>query len=277
MICVCFWAARCFQFGRVAKTTPTPASSDPPQNISAPLVMNAIPTATGADVMASPLSNPFWNGTRWYTLNSSDAGQDPAALTKAAVAYDQSNLYVAYICIGSTPRDDSAAVPADLWRHDCTEIWLDTSQNQNGTNFFEIVVSPNGRTNQVWHSSVTPPQPDRNGDLDLQHPYSMIPWKTAGLKAAAATGTWQGQSAWTLVVQIPLGSLPAPLKTALTAGDRFRINLLRYQWTPGGAGQPDELTQYNLFPVPTEAQAVAPYLMGRLVLENSSEANLAIK
>jgi hypothetical protein len=37
------------------------------------------------------------------------------------------------------------------------------------------------------------------------------------------------------------------------------------------------LTQYNLFPVPTEAQAVAPYLMGRLVLENSSEANLAIK
>jgi len=277
MICVALLGGSLLSVWPGCKDNTNSSASDPPQNISAPLVMNAIPTAPGADVMASPLSNPFWNGTRWYTLNSSDAGQDPAALTKAAVAYDQSNLYVAYICTGRTPRYDSAAAPADLWRHDCTEIWLDTSQNQNGTNFFEIVVSPNGRTNQVWHSSVTPPQPDRNGDLDLQHPYSMIPWKTAGLKAAAATGTWQGQSAWTLVVQIPLGSLPAPLKTALIAGDRFRINLLRYQWTPAGAGQPDELTQYNLFPVPAEAQAVAPYLMGRLVLENSSEENLAIK
>ncbi|HTV47085.1 MAG TPA: carbohydrate-binding family 9-like protein [Phycisphaerae bacterium] len=253
------------------------AAADSQQNVSEPLVMNAVELTPDSTPMAGPLANPFWASTRWYTLNSASAGQDPAAVTRAAVAYDQSNLYIAYICTGTPPRFDPTAAPMNLWRHDCVEIWLDTSREQNGTNFFEIVVAPNGRTNAVWHSSATPPQPDPNGNLDLNHPYSVIPWKTTGLKTTAATGLWQGQSAWTLVVQIPLNSMPKPLQSIPAVGDRFRINLLRYQWMPGDAGQPDELTQYNLFPVPSEAQAVTPYLMGRLVLGSSDEGNLAIK
>jgi hypothetical protein len=253
------------------------ASADPPPSVAQPLVINAVTVAPDDNPMAGPLSSPFWAGAHWRTFNTANADQDSGTITRAAVAYNQTDLYVAYICTGSSPRYDPSAAKSDLWRNDCVEIWLDTSKNQNGTNFFEIVASPDGRTNQVWHSSATPPQPGPDGELDLDHPYGLIPWNIAALKTAAATGSWQNQSAWTLVIQIPLKSMPKPLACSLAAGDRFKINLLRYEWSPGDTGQPDELTQYSLFPVPAESQALAPYLMGRLVLESLNEENLAYK
>ena len=110
----------------------------------------------------------------------------------------------------------------------------------------------------------------------MNHPYGLIPWNIKGLVVKTGSGTWRDRHAVTTVVKIPIASLPRPLRFISKTGGRFRINVLRYLWQPNAAGH-RELTQYSLFPVPTESQAFAPYLMGRLALISSNDANLALR
>ncbi|MGC8625251.1 MAG: sugar-binding protein [Phycisphaerae bacterium] len=223
----------------------------------------------------NPLTAGIWKNAQWVTLTKTSSGRTHGTFTKVAALFTKTNLYVAIVATGPY-HADAAAAPDNLWRHDCTEIWLDTSRQQNGTNFFELVVSPTGETHGVWHRSSTAPTPGPGGQPNLDHPYSLIPWQVASWIVKTGAGTWHGQHAATAVVEISLSGLPRPLRFNAKVGGRFRINILRYVWRRAASGH-RQLTQYSLFRVPPEAQAFAPYLMGRLALISSNDTNLALR
>ncbi len=223
----------------------------------------------------NPLNEGIWKNAQWATLATTSSRQAHGTFTKVAALFTKTDLYVAIVATGPY-HGDVAVAPDNLWRHDCSEIWLDTSRRQDGTNFFELVVSPSGKTHGVWHRSSSAPTPGRGGAPDLDHPYSLIPWKIAGLTVQTGSGTWRGLHARTAVVKIPISSLPRPLRFNSKVGGRFRVNILRYAWRRTSSGQ-HQLTQYSLFHVPPEAQAFAPYLMGRLALISSNNTNLALR
>jgi hypothetical protein len=240
-----------------------------------PLALEALPLTNHTGVMDNPVISSAWKNAQWYTLAKTPSGRSGNVRTKVATEFSKSDLYVAIISTGPY-HCDSAAAADNLWRHDCTEIWLDTSRRQNGTNFFELVVSPSGRTHGVWHRSSTPPTPNANGSPNFNHPYGLIPFTISGLMVKTGSATWRGQPAVTTIVKIPLASLPAPLQFAGKIGGRFRVNVLRYLWRATDGGR-RKVTQYSLFPVPPETQAFAPYLMGRLALISSDDASLALR
>ena len=240
-----------------------------------PLALEAQPLKNSQHAMSNPLAAQVWKNAQWFKLAKARSSRIAGAHTKIAAAFTPADLYVAIVATG--PYQAAANAAADnLWRQDCSEIWLDTSRKQNGTNFLELVVSPTGRTHGVWHRSSTAPTPTSSGAPDLNHPYSLIPWNIQGLSVKIGTGSWRGRSAATAVVKIPIAGLPRPLRFISKSGGRFRVNVLRYIWRANAAGR-RRLVQYSLFPVPLEAQAFTPYLMGRLALISSNDANLALR
>ena len=240
-----------------------------------PVALEALPLKASRHAMTNPLAAEVWKDAQWFRLDKARSIRIAGAHTKIAAVFTPADLYIAIVATG--PYQAVGKVPTDqLWKQDCSEIWLDTSRKQNGTNFFELVVSPTGRTHGVWHRSSTAPTPTSSGAPDLNHPYGLIPWSIQGLRVKIGTGSWRGRNAATVVVKIPIAGLPRPLRFISKSGGRFRVNVLRYIWraNPGGRRR---LAQYSLFPVPPEAQAFAPYLMGRLALISSSDANLALR
>ncbi len=239
-----------------------------------PAALEALPLTASQQAMTDPLAADVWKNAQWFKLAKARSSRLAGVHTKIAAVFTPADLYIAIVATGPYQAVGKAAAD-NLWREDCSEIWLDTSRKQNGTNFFELVVSPTGRTHGVWHRSSTAPTPTSSGAPDLNHPYGLIPWHIQGLGVKIGTGTWRGDSAATTVVKIPIAGLPRPLQFIGKSGGRFRVNVLRYVWRANTSGR--QLVQYSLFPVPPEAQAFAPYLMGRLALISSNEANLALR
>ena len=241
-----------------------------PSSRSVPSAFRALPVANGQTAMVDPVRSNLWARARWYTL--AHVHGKPAA-TQAAAYYTPNNLYIAINAAG-LPASSPSIPLAKLWRHSCAEVWLDTTHRQTGMNFYEIVVAPNGRVNQVWHKSGSPPRPLANGQVNFDHPFASIPWKTPGLVARTWPHLHTLKPGWSAVVKIPLKNLPRALASACQPGARYRINILRYQWKHRhGSAQ---LDQSSLFPVGAGCQPFAPYRMGRLVLGHTAGNDLAL-
>ncbi|GEM_PF-2452893 len=241
-----------------------------PSSRSVPTAFRASPVPKRQVALADPMRSRLWARARWYTLAHV---QGAPSTTQTAALYTARNLYVAINCAGSTAS--SPAIPlSKLWRHSCAEVWLDTTHRQTGMNFYEIVIAPDGRVNQVWHKSGSPPRPLANGKVNFDHPFASIPWKTPGLMARTWPHSHSLTPGWSAVVKIPLKNLPRALVSACKPGARYRINILRYQWKhQGGAAK---LDQSSLFPVGAGCLPFAPYRMGRLVLGYSAGDDLAL-
>lgn len=227
-----------------------------------------------AKLLVNPVTSPVWQAMTWRKLTCAPGHSRIYGGTRVATAMRHGALYAAFICSGDGLWFQAHAHRAELWRHDAAELWLDTSQAQNGTNFLEIVMAPNGRTYECWHRAVAPPQPRANGKINFAYPFSLIPCQISGLTVLPGRGTFRGQSVWTLVVKVPLAHLPRPLRVVSPqpqVGTKFRMNLIRYDWHPAGGKR--RLVQYNLFPVATACQAFAPYRMGAVVIGSGQAMN----
>ena len=232
-----------------------------------------------AKLLVNPVSSPVWQAMTWRKLTPAPGHSRIYGVTRVATALRHGALYAAFICSGDGLWFQAHAHRADLWRHDAAELWLDTSQAQNGTNFLEIVMAPNGRTYECWHRAVAPPQPRANGKINFAYPFSLIPCQTPGLTVLSGRGTFRGQNVWTLVVKVPLAHLPRPLRVLSPqpqVGVKFRMNLIRYDWHLADGKR--RLVQYNLFPVATACQAFAPYRMGAVVIgSGQAMSNVALR
>ena len=232
-----------------------------------------------AKLMASPVASPVWQALTWRKLTVAPGHSHLYGVTRVATAVRHGSLYAAFICSGDGLWYKAKAPGDELWRHDAAELWLDTSKAQNGTNFLEIVMAPNGRTYQCWHRASAPPQPRADGKINFAYPFSLIPCQISGLTVLPGHGTFRGQPVWTLVVKVPLANLPRPLRmlsSQLKVGAKFRINLIRYDWHL--AGRKRRLVQYNLYPVASASQAFAPYRMGVVVIgSGQAMSNVALR
>jgi len=257
------------------------SAAQAPESLPPAPVLHA-EAAVGDNPLTLELYNsPFWKKAVWSPLVAPLNDTRTAPPTQVACAYDAKNLYVAFVCADS---DVFAATPkAQPWERDSVEVWLDTATPPKseaahptpalraaGCEVFRVIVTPQGQAAAYWYRCAAPPRPREDGTPDFAHPISTIPRSMPGLQVKVGSGVVGGQGAWTLILALPLNELPAPLQTRPQAGARWHANLIRNDWirTPEGKR---ELAQSNFSPVYPSAQAVSPYRMAELLLDDDKD------
>ncbi len=148
--------------------------------------------------------------------NIRQADQASAAQTQAIVAWDDRNLYVAFVCTDDTPWGTMYERDSRLWEQEVVEVFLDP--DGDGKNYPELEVSPH---NVVVDLLI----PAAGSGVD-----TAIRWDIEGLRTAVAK---QG-AGWTVEIAIPWASLgEAGTSTKPNVGDRWRVGLYRIE-RPGG-------------------------------------------
>ena len=149
--------------------------------------------------------------------NIRQADQSTAAPTQATVAWDDRNLYVAFVCTDKTPWGTMYERDSRLWEQEVVEVFLDP--DGDGKNYPELEVSPH---NVVVDLLI----PAAGSGVD-----TAIRWDIEGLRTAVAK---QG-AGWTVEIAIPWASLGAAgTSTKPAIGDKWRVGLYRIE-RPGGA------------------------------------------
>ena len=145
------------------------------------------------------------------------ANQATAAPTEATVAWDDRNLYVAFVCTDENPWGTMDTRDSRLWEQEVVEVFLDP--DGDGKNYPELEVSP--------HNVV----------VDLLIPAAgaglstAIRWDIEGLRTAVA----KHAAGWTVEIAIPWASLrEAGTSVKPAIGDKWRVDLYRIE-RPGGA------------------------------------------
>ena len=231
--------------------------SNEPHNTTMP-VLHVTPSLQDP-IAADPLTNPLWKAANWSLLASAPNATPSTPPTRVASLYRDDHLYMAFICsTGETPTQDAA------------EVWLDTSAAQNGTEFFLLTANSTGQISQAWYRSAVPPQPKSDGSPNLAHPISRSPNAIPGLLVNSGHGHYEGQTVWTAVFDIPLKTLPLPLRTVAKEGTHWRVNLLRTETFQKDPSATAEVHQSNFAPVPESCQQLCPYRMAELVIEGAN-------
>lgn len=139
--------------------------------------------------------------------------------TNAAVAWDDQNMYVAFVCRDQDPWGTMKTRDDRLWEEEVVEVFLDP--DGDGKNYPELEVSPN---NIVVDLLIPAPRSGAKGAAK---------WDIAGLQTGVARHT----GGWTVEIAMPWKSLAASgASAAPKPGDRWRVGLYRIK-RPGGPGK----------------------------------------
>lgn len=145
-----------------------------------------------------------------------DPDRRPAFPTEAAMAWDDTHLYVSFACTDGQPWARLANRDDRLWEEEVVEVFLDP--DGDGRQYAEIEVSP---TNTVVDLLIAAP---RAGGPGARR------WDAAGLQTAVTTH----RAGWVVEMAIPWASLAAAGVTAAPqTGDAWRVGLYRIK-RPGG-------------------------------------------
>jgi hypothetical protein len=159
---------------------------------------------------------------RFRTIRGPQA--TPQRATNASVAWDDRNLYVAFICRDPDPWSRMKNRDDRLWEEEVVEVFLDPDGDTQ--NYPELEVSPN---NVVVDLLI--PRP-RSGNFK-----QAVAWDIAGLQTAVARHT----GGWTVEIAMPWKSLAgAGVSAAPKPGDRWRVGLYRIE-RPGGPAKADRI------------------------------------
>jgi Carbohydrate family 9 binding domain-like len=145
---------------------------------------------------------------------------NPDALdTQATLAWDDTNLYVAFACVDPEPWGTLMQRDQHLWNEEVVEIFLDP--DGDGHNYPELEVSPHN----IVVDLLIPHQPDQSTDASIA-----AHWDIKGLRTAVG----KSAAGWTVEIAIPWASLAGSgTNTAPHEGDRWRVGLYRIE-RPGG-------------------------------------------
>jgi hypothetical protein len=237
----------------------TTSAAFPEHQVPEPPSVTAYPASAADPFTADPLSSDLWHGTHWYSLTSPANTARTTAPAKAALLFDASTLYVAFVC------EKQAVAPASV--RDVVSLYLDTTGEADTTEMVKIAVDAQGQATCAWVRSAMPAPRRQDGSPDLGHPVSTIPNQPVpNLKARVNESTLSadgsgGGAVWTAVVAVPLRNLPLPLRTSAHPGDHWKLNLLRTV-----TGERGDVLQANLSPVYVGAQEWTPYRLADVVL-----------
>lgn len=181
------------------------------------------------------LDEPLWQSA---PTTGAFVGPDGQALatrraTEARIAWDDSNLYVAFSVLDDRIENTFTGRDATLWKADVVEVYLDPTTR--GENYVELQVSPTNEIfDAVFASRRRPEWPEAAGNLTM-----------SGLRSAVHvdgvvndTGGKQDRR-WTVEIAIPFADVPgvgaAPKDGAEWGFNLYRIDqTLMAAWTPVG-------------------------------------------
>jgi len=244
------------------KGNPTEASTGgqhvgPPPNVT--VLKTAVDPGGKNPGGMNPLVDKVWLSAAWYTLTPPANTTKSTPAVRAAMLYDDKNLYVAFV-------SDTVPPPAAPILQDSVSVFLDSTPDQDGKEMAQVAVNSTGQYSCTWIRSSEPAMKKEDGGPDWLHPYATVPnVAVKGLAAQVAAGMQNGSPVWTAVVTIPVMNLPLPFQQQPAAGVRWKLNLIRSISTKD-MGQGTEQLQANLSQVYLGAQVVSPYRMARVLL-----------
>jgi hypothetical protein len=151
--------------------------------------------------------------------NIRQADQSTAAPTEAVVAWDDTNLYVAFASIDPMPWGTMYKRDSRIWEEEVVEVFLDP--DGDGQNYPELEVSPHN----VVVDLLIPRRGGASGDA--------IKWDIAGLRTAVS----KHAAGWAAEIAIPWAALEgAGIQGKPNVGDKWRVGLYRIE-RPGDASK----------------------------------------
>jgi len=170
----------------------------------------------------------------------------PQLATQAMLAWDDRNLYVAFVCADPQPWGTMMERDQHLWDEEVVELFLDP--DGDGRDYPELEVSPH---NVVVDLLIPAP-----GEISADEAAN---WDIAGLQTAVG----KDAAGWTAEMSIPWKSLAeSGVDQAPAIGDKWRVGLYRIE-RPGGAA-PDRDGSQDQFQAwaPTEKSFHEPHRFG---------------
>ena len=160
---------------------------------------------------------------------------DPAYETYAKVAYDNTNLYIAFSCNDQDIHSSFTKRDQHLWKEEAVEVFIDTDDS-DPNNYVEIEVSPK---NVLYDSYIVDP---KNIDVEETLKYNIKDIKTAVNVVGTTNNRKDKDQRWTVEMTIPFSEIvkdfhPDQLKNAAWKINFYRINRdsspLQYlAWSP---------------------------------------------
>lgn len=165
------------------------------------------------------LDDAVWKSAQAAQLVMSFDGKPTTVKTVARLAWDDTNLYVAFDCEdkdawGSLRNKDDA-----IYNEDVAEIFIDA--DGDGETYNELQVSPH---NVNFDASFTARRVDLPGAMK---------WESGMKTAVQVRGTLDDDSdkddGWSAEMQIPIANLTSVPRVPPQAGDKWRFNLYRLE------------------------------------------------
>jgi len=170
----------------------------------------------------------------------------PRLATQAMLAWDDRNLYVAFVCADPQPWGTMMERDQHLWDEEVVEVFLDP--DGDGRDYPELEVSPH---NVVVDLLIPAP-----GEITADE---AAKWDIAGLQTAVG----KHAAGWTVEMSIPWNALAeSGTDQAPAIGDKWRVGLYRIE-RPGGPtpDRDDSQDQFQAW-APTEKSFHEPHRFG---------------
>lgn len=181
------------------------------------------------------LNEPAWSVAHPVHLVLADSGQPPRQATSARLLWDDTYLYVAFVCEDDDIWGITTERDQDIYNQEVVEVFID--DDSDGYSYIEIEVSP---LNAVLDLYMLWRDDRRKGLWD---------WDSEGLLTAVhvegdPTQRGTADRRWTVEMAIPLSDCFTAPNLPPKPGDRWRINLYRIDrgvngnefsaWSPTG-------------------------------------------
>jgi len=187
------------------------------------------------------LTETIWQKTQSVFLRENKSGQkltDSTYSTKVQTAYDQNNLYIAFICKDPDIWGKFTDRDQHLWTEEAVEVFIDTDTILN--TYVEIEISPN---NVLFDSYIVDPV---NIDIDATKEFDLEGIRTAVSLDGSVNDENDLDRRWTVEISIPLKELVNDNNLIVPGRTEWRINFYRiereragesmgYAWSPTGA------------------------------------------
>lgn len=182
---------------------------------------------------------------------SRDIIDDPAYETSVRVAYDDTNLYVAFHCRDQDIHSSFSKRDEYLWKEEAVEVFIDTDDQPN--NYVELEVSPN---NVLFDSYIVDP---KNIDVEETLKFNLKGIKTAVALSGTTDNRQDSDRYWTVEMAIPFTEIAKDFHPSQLSEANWKINFYRINHD----ASPLEYMAWS----PTQGSFHQPMRFGRIIFK----------
>lgn len=203
-----------------------------------------VPKVQGSIQLDGKLDDSLWKKAAVLTpFSVNDGSRTATQSTEVRIAYDDTALYLGWICMDNDILATYREHDSELWNEEVAECFITPKEL---TRYFELQWNPLGTT----FDAIIANQLDKNGlSKSMKGDWS---YTAEGMQAAVwVDGTVQNSSdtdrVWQVEVIVPFAALGCP---APNPGDVWRANFFRYDRTAGkteeyNAWSPTKLASFH--------------------------------